>query len=194
MRQRLGWVFVAGLVLWAPVAQAATYKTDKDHTTISFKVRHLFSKVEGTFNDFEGSFVYEPGHPEQWKAQATVKAASIDTRVAERDKHLRSPDFLNVDAYPDITFTSTAVSDATATTAKLHGLLTIRGVQKPVVWNVDILGEGKDPWGNVRAGFTATTTINRKDFGIIWNKVLETGQVLVGEEVNITLEVEGVKQ
>ena len=186
---------LAGIV-WCgtPLAWATTYKIDPDHTTVSFKIRHLFSYVRGTFDRFEGDFDYAPGHPEQWKASATVQAASIDTRVEKRDTHLRSKDFFDVEQYPTITFKSTGVSDVTATSAKLQGLLAIHGVEKPVVLEVTVHGEGKDPWGNTRSGFTATTTIDRKDFGVSWNKVAEAGQLLVGEEVEVTLEVEGVAQ
>ena len=192
-RSHLRIVTLIGLVLCsAPPVWATTYAIDKDHTTASFKIRHLFSKVEGTFNEFEGTFDYVPGQPEQWKAQATIQAASIDTRVAQRDEHLRGPEFFDVKTYPTLTFASTKVTDATATSANVEGLLTIHGVEKPVVLKVEIHGEGKDPWGNVRSGFTATTTINRKDFGLTWNKAVETGQLLVGDEVEITLEVEGL--
>jgi polyisoprenoid-binding protein YceI len=173
---------------------AATYKVDPDHSTVSFKIRHVFTHVEGWFTQFDGTIDYEPGKPETWKTSGTIQAASIDTRVDKRDTHLRSADFFDVEKYPTITFKSTKVSEATATGAKLEGLLTIHGVEKPVVLNVEIHGVGKDPWGNVRAGFTATTRINRKDFGLTWNEVLETGQVLVGEEVDITLEAEGILQ
>ena len=193
--QRWGMAALAAMV-WcqAPAAWATTYAIDKDHTTVAFKIRHLFSKVEGTFNEFDGTFDYVPNHPEQWTAAATIQTASINTRVEPRDKHLRSGDFFDVERYPTITFKSTEVTDATATTAKLHGLLTIHGVEKPVILDVEIHGEGKDPWGNVRSGCTATTRINRRDFGLTWNEQLETGQFLVGEEVEITLEIEGIAQ
>ena len=184
---------LAGL-LAAPSAWATTYKIDADHSTVGFKIRHLFSNVQGSFDQYEGSFVYVPGHPEQWTATATIQTASINTKVAERDKHLRSKDFFEVATYPTITFKNTGVTDATETGAKLQGLLTIHGVEKPVVLDLTMHGEGKDPWGSVRSGFTATTTINRKDFGLTWNKAVETGQLLVGEEVAIVLEVEGVAQ
>ena len=193
MHRRLGWFVVVGLlVCQAPVAWATTYAIDPDHTTVSFKIRHLFSNVEGTFDQLEGQFDYVPGHPEQWKAAATIQATSINTRVAPRDKHLRSADFFDVGKYPTVAFTSTTVTEAMETSAKLHGLLTIHGVQKPVVLDLAVHGEGKDPWGNVRSGFTATTRINRKDFGLTWNQAGETGQLLVGEDVEITLEVEGI--
>lgn len=175
-------------------AWAARYSLDKDHTTVSFKIRHLFSKVQGTFNAFEGWFDYEPGLPETWAVEAAIQAASIDTAVAERDTHLKSADFFDVEQFPAITFKSTEVTDVTENAAKLHGLLSIHGVEKEVVLEVEIHGVGKDPWGNTRAGITAAVQINRKDFGLTWNKALETGQLLVGEEVEITLEVEGILQ
>jgi polyisoprenoid-binding protein YceI len=187
-------VVFAALTGASSAASAATYKIDKDHSSVGFSIRHLFSKVRGQFKDFSGTFDYTPGQPEQWKANATIQAASIDTNVEPRDKHLRSADFFDTAQFPAITFTSTQVTEATAERAKLHGTLSLRGVEKPVVLDVAIHGEGTDPWGNVRSGFTATTTINRKDFGLNWNETLETGQVLVGEEVEITLEIEGIKQ
>ncbi|MBI4430143.1 MAG: polyisoprenoid-binding protein [Candidatus Omnitrophica bacterium] len=173
---------------------AVTYKLDTTHTTVGFKIRHLFSWVQGTFNEFEGTFDYDPEHPETWKTEAAIQAASIDTRVEQRDKHLRSADFFAVETYPTITFKSTQITDATAEVAKVNGLLSIHGVEKPVVLDLQIHGVGKDPWGNTRAGFTASVKINRKDFGLNWNELLETGQVLVGEEVFITIEVEGLLQ
>lgn len=171
---------------------AASYKVDTDHTTAGFKVRHLLSYVQGRFNQFEGGFEYDPGKPETWKIEATIQATSIDTNVAARDKHLRSADFFEVAKYPTLTFKSAKVTDATAQGAKLHGLLTIHGVAKPVIFDLEILGVTKDPWGNTLAGFTAKTRINRKDFGLAWNQAVETGELLVGEEVEITLEVTGI--
>ncbi|OGW85974.1 MAG: hypothetical protein A3C35_07350 [Omnitrophica bacterium RIFCSPHIGHO2_02_FULL_46_11] len=188
-------VFVLSvLFLFTQSLFAATYKIDLDHTAVSFKVRHLLSNVQGHFKEFEGSFVYDPDHPETWKANTTIQVASIDTNVAQRDKHLRSPDFFDAEKYPTITFVSTGVTDMTPNSAKLNGMLTIHGVEKPVTLDLEILGVAKDPWGNTRAGFSATTKINRKDFGITWNKALEAGKVLVGDEVVITLEVEGLLQ
>ena len=181
-------------LLVAPSAWATMYKIDADHSTVGFKIRHLFSKVHGSFREFQGAFVYVPGQPEQWSAEATIQTASIDTAVGKRDDHLRSKDFFDVQRYPALTFKSTQVSDATPTGAKLHGMLTMHGVEQPVVLDVTPHGEGKDPWGNVRSGFTAMATINRKDFGLAWNQPLETGQLLVGEEVEIVLEIEGIAQ
>ena len=186
---------VVGILLWcASPVWAARSAIDPDHRSVEFKIRHLLSYVKGTLNAFEGQFEYDPDDPDDWKAEATIHVGSIDTRVEKRDEHLRSKDFFDVAKYPTMAFRSTKVSDVAPTSAKLHGLLTIHGVEKPVVLDVTIHGVAKDPWGNVRAGFTATTTVNRKDFGIIWNQVMETGQVLVGEDVEIMIEVEGIEQ
>ncbi len=183
----------AVLLLQTPL-QAATYKIDADHSSVTFKIRHLFSKVQGTFREYQGTLDYEPGKPETWKTEAAIQTASIDTGVKERDTHLRSADFFDADKYPTITFKSADITDATAEGAKLNGVLNMHGVEKPVALDLEIHGEGTDPWGNVRAGFTATCKVNRKDFGIVWNEKLETGQVLLGEDVEITLEIEAIKQ
>ena len=180
--------------LYFPSAAAATaYKVDPEHTSVGFRVRHLFTQVKGRFNKFEGQSVFDPTHPEQTKVQGWIDAASVDTSVEERDKDLRSPRFFDVEKYPKITFASTSVSgvDATKKSGKLNGKLTIHGVEKPVTLEVSFFGEGKDPWGNVRAGFSAHTTINRKDFGLTWNQTLETGGVLVGDEIQVEIEAEG---
>ena len=183
-----------GITFALTPAMAAPYKIDSDHSTVGFKIHHLLSYVNGRFNQFEGAFDYDPEKPDTWKAAVAIQAASIDTNVAPRDKHLRSADFFDVEKFPTITFKSTGVTDVTPTSAKLPGLLTLHGIEKPVVLHLEIHGVLKDPWGNTKAGFTATTKINRKDFGLTWNKALETGQWLVGEEVLITLEVEGILQ
>jgi polyisoprenoid-binding protein YceI len=173
-------------------AFAENYKIDADHSTVSFTIRHLFSNVQGSFRKFDGKFVYDAEKPETWQVEASIDASSIDTNVPERDKHLRSADFFDVEKYPKITFKSTNVTNVSKESAKVEGLLNLHGVEKPVTLDLQIHGVGKDPWGNTRAGFTATTTLNRKDFGLNWNKALETGGVLVGDEVKITLEVEGL--
>lgn len=186
-------VLAAALFLHQPV-WAATYKVDPDHTSVSFKIRHILSYVQGNFNKFDGSFDYEAGKPETWKAEGTIQAASIDTNVEQRDTHLRSADFFDVEKFPTITFKTAGVKEASENTVKMDGVITIHGVEKPITFDVEIYGVAKDPWGNTRASFTATTAINRKDFGLTWNKTLEAGQLLVGEEVKITLEVEGLLQ
>jgi polyisoprenoid-binding protein YceI len=178
--------------LWAPAVHAAIYAVDADHSSVSFKIRHLVSKTQGRFNRFEGSIEYEPGRPEAWAASGTIQAASIDTNVEERDKHLRSADFLDVEKFPTLQFQSTGAKDATETGAKLEGVLTMHGVAKPLVLDVTFGGIADDPWGNTRAAFTATAKLNRKDFGIQWNQTLEAGGLLLGEEVEVTLEIEGI--
>lgn len=187
----LGFLAIVSLpeALWA-----ADYKIDSNHSTVNFKIRHLFSQVMGRFNQFEGSFSFDPNNYKEWKASATIQAASIDTNVEKRDNHLRSADFFDVATYPTITFHSTRVLEATAKGGKVEGMLSMHGIEKVIVLDVKFLGEGPDPWGNVRSGFTATTTLNRKDFGLTWNKTLETGQLMVGEDVEITLEIEGIRQ
>ena len=178
----------------ASSAWATTYTVDKDHSTVGFSVRHLFSNVKGTFDDFQGTFVYAPGKPEEWSASGTVNTQSINTHQEKRDKHLRSKDFFEVETYPTLTFTSTKITTTGPTSAKMEGLLSIHGVEKPVIFDLDIHGEGKDPWGNTRSGVTATTRINRKDFGLTWNQTLESGGVLVGDDVEIILDIEGVSK
>lgn len=173
---------------------AATYKIDADHSTVMFKVRHLIGKVTGRFDKFEGSFVYEKDKPKAWKTQTTIQASSINTNTVKRDEHLRSPDFLEVQKYPTITFVSKKVTDIQGNKFKIIGDLTIRGVTKSVALDTEFLGEGKDPWGNEQADFTAKLTIDRKDYGLTWNQAVETGGVLVGDEVEIQLDISGYKQ
>lgn len=186
-------VVVFVLALTGGSGWAAVYRVDPNHTTVSFKIRHLFSNVQGVFTRFDGTIDYEPGKPETWRASGTIDVNSINTNVAQRDAHLRSPDFFDAARYPTIAFKSAGVTDAADTNGKLRGLLTMHGVEKPVVLDVKVLGVGKDPRGNTRAGFTATTRINRKDFGLNWNQALETGGFLVGDEVDITLDIEAAQ-
>ncbi len=176
-------------------ASAAHYEIDKDHTTVGFTIRHLvISKVKGTFDKFNGSFEFDPKNSASWNANTTIEAASINTAVTKRDEHLRSPDFFDVQKFPTISFTTGKVKSSNGKTAKVEGTLTMHGVTKPVVLDVEIGGTTKDPWGNSRAAFSAKTKINRKDFGLNWNKALETGGLLVGEEVEINIEVEGLEK
>jgi len=181
------------LGLLTPLAFADTYTIDPAHSSVGFKVQHLMvSKVYGKFDKFAGTFDYDPKNTKIWKASATIEAASINTGIEKRDAHLRGADFLDADKFPTLEFRSTGVLGAKGGSKKLKGDLTIHGVTKPVTLDLEVGGVAKDPWGGTRAGFTATGKINRKDFGLTWNKALETGGVLVGEEVYITIEVEGV--
>jgi polyisoprenoid-binding protein YceI len=177
-------------------ARATTYAVDSEHTSVTFRIRHLFTQVTGRFDKFDGTIAFDPAKPEATKVEGSIDAASINTNQAKRDEHLRSKDFFDVKQYPKITFAShgTASVGADKKSGKLNGALTIHGVTKPVVLDVAFLGEGTDPWGNRRAGFTASTTINRKDFGLNWNEALETGGFLVGDEVQIQIEAEGLVQ
>lgn len=181
-------------LLVSPSSFAATYKIDPDHTTIVFKIRHLLSNVTGNFNKFDGTINYDPKDPSVWSVDATIQADSIDTNVEARDKHLKSKDFFDVEKFPTLTFKSTGVKNATEKGGDLEGVLTIHGVEKPVTFKLEALGIASDPWGNTIASFTAVTKINRKDFGLNWNQAVETGQLLVGEEVDIILEVAALLQ
>lgn len=186
------WAFLA--LFCAAPARAAVYQVDPDHSSVSFKVKHLLSKVQGQFNKFEGTIDYEPGQPGAWKASGAIDVSSIDTNVEERDKHLKSADFFDAGKYPSIEFHSTSVKDATETGATLEGVLKMHGVEKPVTLAVEIGGVGRDPWGNTRAAFTAVTKINRQDFGIQWNQKLDQGGFLLGDDVEVTLEIEGIQK
>jgi polyisoprenoid-binding protein YceI len=185
---------IFALVLaFSAAAQAANWKIDGSHTTVGFSVSHIFTSVQGRFDRFDGTIEFDPEKPEVAVVRATVEAASINTNNAKRDKHLRSGDFFDVEKNPTLSFESTSgVTGMKGSSGKIAGNLTIHGVTKPVVFDVVFRGQGKDPWGNFRAGFSASLKINRKDYGLNWNEVLETGGVLVGEEVEIRIEVEGI--
>ena len=191
------WLVVAIWIVAVPAvaaASATTYKVDPDHTNVGFRVRHLFTSVQGRFDRFEGTIVYDPTKPEETKVEGSIEAASINTNVPERDKHLRSDDFFDVAKYPKITFVSTKPVDIDPSkkNGKLEGKLTIHGTEKPVVLDVTYLGAAKDPWGNQRAGFSARTKVNRKDFGLTWNETLESGGLLVGDDIEIDIDAEGI--
>jgi polyisoprenoid-binding protein YceI len=176
-------------------AGAATYKIDPTHSAVTFTVQHMgISKVHGRFDKFSGTVDYVPGDMKNWKTEAVIEVASINTNVEARDKHLRGEDFFDTEKFPVMTFTSTKVGKVKGMKGKLYGNLTLHGVTKPVVLSVEGGGPATDPWGNERVAATAKTTINRKDFGLAWNKVLEAGGLLVGEKVDIVIEIEAVKE
>lgn len=171
-------------------AGAATYDIDAAHSSVNFQIRHLaISKVNGDFRQFSGSFDYDEGKPGEWSAQATIQAASIDTDNDKRDDHLRSADFFDVEKHPTLEFKSTGVKDG-----KLVGELTMVGVTRPIELDLEYNGGATDPWGNEKVSFTATGQISRKDYGMTWNKALEAGGVVLGDDVKITLEVAGAKR
>lgn len=168
---------------------------DNSHSEIGFSVRHMMlSTARGVFGAFSGTVDFNETTPAASKVDVTIDTASINTRDEKRDGHLKSPDFFDVEKYPTITFNSVSVETTSATTGKLHGNLMIKGVTKPAVLEVEYLGQAKSPWGTTSAGFSAKTSINREDFGLVWNAALETGGVLVGDKVTITIDLEIVKQ
>lgn len=178
----------------AETQQKQVYALDRSHSTVEFIVRHLMiSKVRGRFAAFQGQIELAPGSDVPRALNATIEVASIDTREEQRDAHLRSADFFEVEKYPALTFASTRV-EGTPDEFKVHGNLTIHGVTKEVVLTGAFEGRGGDPWGGQRIGYTAHTTINRKDFGLAWNAALETGGVVVSDEVRIELNAEAVLQ
>jgi polyisoprenoid-binding protein YceI len=168
-----------------------TYSIDSAHSGAHFTVRHMMiTNVRGAFRTLKGTVVYDPENPANSSVEAEIDAAGIDTRESQRDAHLRSADFLDVEKFPTITFRSTHVELAGEGEWKVTGDLTIHGVTRPVVLTVDgPAPEGKDPWGNLRSGASATTKIKRSDFGLTWNAALETGGFLVGDELKIELEL-----
>jgi polyisoprenoid-binding protein YceI len=169
-----------------------TYQIDKAHSEAVFQVRHLLTKVRGRFSDFEGEIDYDEENPERSSVNVTIQAASIDTNERDRDTHLRSGDFFEVEKFQTLTFKSTRTTRKGKDSFDVAGDLTIRDVTRPVTLSVTHLGKAKDPWGNERIAFEAETTINRKDFGLLWNAVLETGGFLVGDEVKISLSVQAL--
>jgi len=185
-------VLAAVIVLAVPALRAETYDIDASHSQVGFRIKHLVGKVPGRFTKFSGTVDYTPGKPGSWKVDATIDPASINTDNEKRDGHLKAPDIFDVAKYPEMTFKSTKVTDVKGDTAKLHGDLTMHGVTKPVILDLEIGGTTKDPWGNTRAGFSATGTIKRKDFGIVWNKTLDAGGLMLGEDVAISLDIESV--
>jgi len=184
------------LLLSAGIASAAaeTYKIDGAHSSVGFSIRHFFSKVPGRFKTYEGTITLDPKDLSKATVSVTIDTASIDTAVADRDKHLVSPDFFDAAKYPKITFTSTEVVPRGPNKATVKGNLTMKGVTRPVTLEADILGFSPDPWGGYRGGFEAKTTINRQDFGISWNKVVEGGGMVLGDDVEILLNIEGVRE
>jgi polyisoprenoid-binding protein YceI len=172
----------------------STWKFDTVHSSIGFSVRHMvIAKVRGRFAKWEGTAEIDAEDPSKSKVSLQIDAASIDTGDAQRDGHLKSPDFLEVDKHPHITFQSTAVERAGEDTYRIVGDLTIRGATRQVT--VDVTSEGtiKDPWGNDRRGFSATATVNRKDFGVVYNQVLEAGGLALGDAVAVHVDAEATK-
>lgn len=171
-----------------------TWAIDAAHSSVEFAVKHLMiSTVKGRFADVSGTVHLDEQEPERSEVDVTINVASIDTRQPDRDTHLRSTDFFDAEHHPALTFRSTRVTREDGE-LRVEGDLTIRGVTKRVTLRATEEGRGRDPWGGERLGFSATTRINRRDFGLTWNQLLETGGFAVGDEVKIALDVELVKQ
>ncbi|HEX3583113.1 MAG TPA: YceI family protein [Thermoanaerobaculia bacterium] len=185
---------LAVAILAAPLF-ADTYTIDKAHSEATFNVRHFVSRVSGKFDDFAGTINGDFSKPEAASVEFTIKTASVDTGVADRDNHLRSADFFDAAKNPEITFKSTSIKPTgTKNLFNVTGNLTMRGVTKQVTLPVELLGSLTDPWGNTRAGFATHTTLNRKDYGINWNKALDNGGFMLSDDVDITINLETVKK
>ncbi len=170
-----------------------TWKIDPSHSQVEFAAKHMMiTTVKGSIPELEGMIALDPTDAAASSAEVTFQAASITTRVADRDTHLKSGDFLDVETFPTITFRSTAVEGAVDGAFKVVGDLTIKDVTKSVVLDARFEGQGTDPWGGERVSFLATGSIDRRDFGLTWNTALETGGVLVGNEIKLTLDVQAV--
>ncbi len=186
-------LIASALLFAAPVlASPQTYGIDPVHSRVEFTIRHMFSKVTGTFGAFHGAVQYDPAAPASSTVNAEIDAASIDTNNEHRDGDLKSPNFFDVAKYPTVTFTSTKVTPGTEGKLEVEGTLTMHGVAKPVVLDAAFLGSGPGLDGVTRAGFEASTKVDRKDFGIVWNKTLDQGGTLLGDDVQISLEIEAV--
>jgi polyisoprenoid-binding protein YceI len=174
----------------------STWLIDTSHSSIHFSIRHMMvSNVRGEFTQFAGTAVLDHEDVSRSSIQVTIDANSIDTREPQRDQHLRGPDFLEIERYPTIEFRSTRVEPTGEGQFRLTGDLTIHGVTRPIVLQVEADGvELKDPWGNIKQGASATTKLNRKDFGLQWNVALETGGILVGDELKVVIDLELTKQ
>jgi polyisoprenoid-binding protein YceI len=171
------------------------YTIDPAHSRIGFVARHaMVTKVRGSFNEFEGSGYFDPDDPSRSRLELTIKAHSIDTRHPDRDAHLRSNDFFDMENHPEIRFVSTSVEPLVDGRFRVNGDLTIKEVTKPVAIDFEYTGSAVDPFGNHRIGFEGGVTVNRKDWGVNWNVALEAGGVLVSEKVNLEFEVSAVKK
>ncbi len=172
-----------------------SWQIDPSHSSINFTARHMMiAKVHGNFAQFSGTVNFDEHNPANTAVDITIDATSLNTKEDKRDTHLRSSDFLDVEVYPTLTFKSSHIELIDEDNAKLIGDLTIKNVTKEVILDVEYLGQAQSPWGTTNAGFTATTTINRKEWDLNWNVALETGGFLVGDKIKINIDLELVKQ
>jgi polyisoprenoid-binding protein YceI len=184
----------AAVLAASPLAAADTYSVDKNHSDVSFQIRHFASKVRGRFGDFEGTIQADPAKPELSSVVFTIKTPSIDTGNGDRDKHLRSADFFDADRCSEISFKSSKITSTGKDKYDVAGTLTMRCVSKDVTLPVTYLGTAKDPRGTERASFELLTKLNRKDYGINWNKALDSGGFMLSDDVDITIDLETVKK
>jgi polyisoprenoid-binding protein YceI len=170
-----------------------TWNIDTSHSNVGFTVRHMMMlKVHGRFGKWEGTITLDDADPTKSSVAVSIDVASVDTNEPKRDGHLRSPDFFDTEAFPKLTFASKRVKDLGGCKLEVVGDLSLHGVTKEVVLRAEQVGKGKDPWGNERVAFEATTSFSRSDFGLKWNQALETGGVLVSDKVEVTLEVQAI--
>jgi polyisoprenoid-binding protein YceI len=193
MRKKLAAVTLTIALCGSATAAQSTYTIDTTHSSVGFRVRHLVTKVSGQFNEFDGTIVADFQNLDASSVEFVIKTASIDTGNEERDGHLRSPDFFDAETYPEITFTSTKITKKDDATYVVTGNLTIRGVTRNVVLDVDYLGEVQ-ALGGTRAGYEISTTIDRREFGVSWNRVLDQGGVVLGDDVEVMIDLEVVRQ
>jgi polyisoprenoid-binding protein YceI len=190
------WAALAAVALLAAPALAGTetYTIDSSHSQVAFKVRHLMSKVPGRFNSYSGTITLDRENIKETSISVEIDTSSIDTANEKRDGHLKTADFFDSENHPKMLFQSTSVVPKGKDKAEVHGNLTLLGVTKPVVLEAEILGFGPDAWGGFRSGFEARATVNRKDFGMVWNKILDTGGAILGDEVEIIISLEAIRQ
>jgi polyisoprenoid-binding protein YceI len=177
-----------------PAATPEVHTIDKGHSEAAFQIRHLVTKVRGRFTDFAGSIHVDRARPEGSSVEFTIEAASVDTDLPDRDQHLKSPDFFDVEKYPRITFQSSRVEPVGDDRYDVTGTLTMHGVARQVTLPVTFLGFAKDPWGNEKAGFELEAKLNRKDYGMVYNAALDNGGLLLGDEVKVSINLETVRQ
>lgn len=193
------WIHAFALLVFLvlpPLVSAEPWSIDPEHSLVGFKIRHMMiTNVKGNFPAFSGTVEIDDKDLTRSKVEASIETASINTNISKRDEHLRSPDFFDVAKYPLMTYVSTKVEKAGAGKLRVIGNLTLHGVTREVILHVDgPTAAFKDPWGNLRRGASATAKINRKDFGLNWNTAIESGGVLIGEEVAIEIELELIKK
>ncbi len=186
---------IVALLLSANVSMAGEYKIDESHTQVGFKIKHLvISTVSGRFNKFNGGFKFDSASGKLENLKVNIEAKSIDTNEPERDKHLKSKDFFDVEKFKTVDFIATNVIYQDKKPSEVKGTLTIHGISKPVTLKVEFKGEATDPWGNQALAFEASSKVDRKDFGLNWNKSLDKGGVMIADEVTILIEGEALLQ